>query len=205
MRVLADEDRSRLYMVMEWLDGRLLRTGVDRREKTRPGASHTHRTRNLRGLGIYSQPKRGSSGFEARKHHGGLARSNQVDRFRHRQKRGSQALDLREDHTIDGHAGLRLSGTGETKRGDARSDLYSLGVIFYEMLTGEVPFQGPNPIVVLNDRLVNNPIPPREINPQISFATSGDHLPRSRTQSSKPLSECPRHLRATSRTRMRSS
>jgi serine/threonine-protein kinase len=41
-------------------------------------------------------------------------------------------------------------------------------VIFYEMLTGEVPFEGPNPLVVLNDRLINHPIPPRERDPQIS-------------------------------------
>jgi serine/threonine-protein kinase len=36
------------------------------------------------------------------------------------------------------------------------------------MLTGELPFEGPNPLVVLNDRLVNHPIPPRERDPEIS-------------------------------------
>jgi serine/threonine-protein kinase len=54
------------------------------------------------------------------------------------------------------------------KRGDARSDVYSLGVLFYEMLTGKVPFTGPNPFVIMNERLLNNPIPPREVNPEIS-------------------------------------
>jgi serine/threonine protein kinase len=54
------------------------------------------------------------------------------------------------------------------KRGDARSDLYSLGVMLYEMLTGEVPFRGDDPLAVMNDRLLNPPIPPREIDPSIS-------------------------------------
>ena len=53
---------------------------------------------------------------------------------------------------------------------DARSDIYSVGVVFYEMLTGKVPFTGDTPVAIAMQHLQTAPIPPAEVNPSVSSA-----------------------------------
>lgn len=53
---------------------------------------------------------------------------------------------------------------------DCRSDLYSAGVVLYEMLTGRLPFEGDSPVSVAIQHISSIPLPPRELNPEIPEA-----------------------------------
>jgi serine/threonine protein kinase/tetratricopeptide (TPR) repeat protein len=55
----------------------------------------------------------------------------------------------------------------EGRETDQRSDLYSVGVVLYEMLTGTVPFQGDTPISIAVKHKTEVPPDPRALNPQI--------------------------------------
>lgn len=55
---------------------------------------------------------------------------------------------------------------------DAKSDLYSLGVVMYEMLTGRVPFDADTPVSIALKHMQEEPIPPIDVNPNIPEAVN---------------------------------
>lgn len=51
---------------------------------------------------------------------------------------------------------------------DFRADIYGLGATFYHMVTGQVPFEAPNPSAVMHKHLREEPVAPDQINPELS-------------------------------------
>ena len=167
MRVYGGEERTRIYMVMEWCEGRLLREILDEGPLSQE-----------RALRIAGEVLDGLDYIHAN----GVV---------HRDLKPENIMVDADDHIklidfgIAGDAAAkRLTYANFTaaigtpnyispeqvkgRRGDGRSDIYSMGVILYEMLSGKLPFTGPNPMAAMNDRLLNYPLPPTVANPAIS-------------------------------------
>ncbi|HUV97281.1 MAG TPA: serine/threonine-protein kinase [Acidobacteriaceae bacterium] len=167
MRVYGGEKRSRIYMVMEWCPGRLLRQILNE--------SRISQDRAIRiAIGILDA-------LDYIHSNGVVHRDLKPENIMVDEHDNIKLIDF---GIAGDSAARRLTYANFTatlgtpdyispeqvkgKRGDGRSDIYAMGVILYEMLTGKLPFSGSTPLAAMNDRLLNHPVPPRVANPAVS-------------------------------------
>ena len=167
MRVFGGEKRSRSYMVREWCQGRLLRQILDEGRIT-----HDRAIRIAMGI---------LDALDYIHNNGVVHRDLKPENIMVDEEDNIKLIDF---GIASDSAARRLTYANFTatlgtpdyispeqvkgKRGDGRSDIYAVGVILYEMLSGKLPFSGPSPLAAMNDRLLNHPTPPCVADPSIS-------------------------------------
>jgi serine/threonine protein kinase len=168
VKVLPNEGASRRYAVMEWIEGKLLREIIGKRELLSVERAiritlaicdaleyiHGHRV-------VHGDLKPDNVMVDVADNikliDFGIAREPKLNAWK--RARFEEAAG-----TPDYVSPEQIAG----KRTDARSDVYSLGIMLFEMLSGEVPFSGLDPFTAMNLRTLVDPPTPREINPDIS-------------------------------------
>jgi serine/threonine-protein kinase len=168
IKTYEPEQRSRSYMVIEWVEGRLLRAILNEQ-----GSLPIDRAVRLT-LGI-------CEALDYMHKHGVVHRDLKPENIMVDGEDHIKLIDfgiaMKEDARRLTYAGPSpLLGTPDYispeqvkgQRGDQRSDIYSLATMLYEMLTGQTPFNGPNPLAVMNERVQNDPKPARKLRPEIT-------------------------------------
>src|SRR5580698_9709210 len=168
VKTYNSEQRSRVYMVIEWASGRLLRSILNE-EKTLSPDRAVRITLNI------------CEALDYMHKHGIVHRDLKPENVMVDEDDNIKLIDfgiaMKEDARRLTFVNLSASlGTPDYispeqvkgQRGDQRSDVYAVGIMLYEMLTGQVPFIEPNPLAAMNERLLHDPTSPRELNPEIA-------------------------------------
>jgi len=168
VKTYNDEERSRTYMVLEWVDGRLLRTILNEEKKL----SIERATKIALGMcdALDYMHKRGIVHRDLKPENIMVDENDNIKLidFGIALKEDARRLTFVNVSNMLGTPDYISPEQVQGNRGDQRSDIYALGIMLYEMLTGTVPFVGPNPLAVMNERMLHEPRAPRELNPDIS-------------------------------------
>lgn len=199
IKVLCPRQKSRVYLVMEYVEGELLSERL-RRERTLPISTAVDMAVQIAGALVYMHG------------HDVVHRDLKPENIMIMPDGKLKLMDfgIALDSTLRKITWSGLSQTMGTpdymapeqvkgRRGDARSDIYSLGIMLYEMLAGEVPFSAGNVYAAIRAKVRNDPPPPRrlrgDIPPEIEeiILHAIERDPRRRFESASDMLEALAH------------
>src|SRR5208283_4094136 len=167
VKVLAPKKKSRMYIAMEYIEGESLRS-IMRTENGLPAEQALGLARQLAETLVYMH----GEGVV----HRDLKPENVL-------VTGDGVLKIMDFGIALDQSARRLTWSGLSstigtpdymapeqvsgRRGDVRTDIYSLGVILYEMLTGEMPFQSSNVYNMMRAKTTEDPQPLRKLRPDL--------------------------------------
>jgi eukaryotic-like serine/threonine-protein kinase len=174
IKVYRPRNKSRVYLALEYVEGETLRVRLERE-------------RDLRGtprLPVSTAVELASAVADAVTYlhqHGIVHRDLKPENIMITPTGGIKIMDFgialdRSARRVTWGVGLsQVTGTPDYmapeqiqgRRGDERADVYSMGVILYEMLVGAPPFAATNLYAAIQDKMHLQPTPPRQVRPEI--------------------------------------
>lgn len=199
MKVLPSEHHSRDYIVMEWINGCSLREILTKCRLPQDRATHIaigicDAVAYINSHGVIHRDLRPEHIFVDANDHIKLINFGLASQVA--AKRITFVSLARELRTVSYASIEEIRG----QNCDARSDVYSIGVMLYEMLTGRLPFENNYLLTHMNDRVLKAPTPPRKLEPSITpqmqqiVLRAMDQTPRYRYASAHDMAQDLAHM-----------
>jgi serine/threonine-protein kinase len=200
VKEISQGSKDRVYIILEWVGGQSLRAVLARERLLPVGQATRIAVRVCEALEYVHS--RGVVHRDLKPENIVIGNRDEVKLldFGIAALRGARRLTFGRFSRLTGTADYMAPEQVKGKRGDPRTDIYALGVMLYEMVTGRLPFEEKNILVAMNQRLHRDPTPPREVNPGISrplqdiICRAMERDPRNRYASAREMAmELARH------------
>ena len=161
----GETETGTAYMAMEYVPGGTLKERITREGPLSPEDAAAVAIQIAEALGAAHE--RGVIHRDIKPHNVLISESGEAKVTDFGIARAAAATTATRTGRVLGTAGYMSPEQALGERVDRRSDLYSLGVVLFEMLTGRLPFRGESPITVSMKHVNEAPPPPNEIRPDL--------------------------------------